>query len=634
MPPVARRSADARRRASLPAAAVMSPSRPLAPASSRQLARASESSSPSTVRARVEVRDDGTASTTARFMWPIGARDTVRDVRERLARVVRRLANGAGDDDDDERRSEAREVTLDVDGYALLDESSARDVVRDDDVVRARWGRGREGGEGTRATIGDVLKRPLAPPVSDEEGEPNAGVEGERRDGGRSRSARRKSNKRARRREEYQTIEDLQVMSEDGEERDAEDAGRREEERWPSPLKILPGDPWKTTYAPKPLPDYDAKPKPKELVDYRHIGEYVRSDPESELGREMERRAEFERSVRESGEDVWVVKVFRCEIPDEEVEEFPLVTSLKRSDIIAYRLIERGGRRTPYYQGRVMHYDDDASLVRLKPSREERVTVAGELFFKMNKPAPKPFSKLGELETTWLLDPADDGADASQTGCVTEVRLIGGRSAWEGDVPHKTWSAGRVYAKPKNWQPGQRETTAEHEAWLTEHIRIHERQMANARKWDERIARGAHEHRNAGGGRRRPHRDEREQRRRDEENEIEAMHRWPTSAEELQAKLLADWQAQEAAAAATTLAPAAAAPKPGGLPPTIPGVVVPSSTKTIDDQPPPPPGSPPSEPSNAAASEKSSKDARATRRRARASTAAAMATFRSSGDIE
>ena len=310
------------------------------------------------------------------------------------------------------------------------------------------------------------------------------------------------------------------------------------------------------------------------------------------------------------------------------------MTSLKRSDIIAYRLIERGGRRTPYYQGRVMHYDDDASLVRLKPSREERVTVAGELFFKMNKPAPKPFSKLGELEATWLLDPADDGADASQTGCVTEVRLIGGRSAWEGDVPHKTWSAGRVYAKPKNWQPGQRETTAEHEAWLTEHIRIHERQMANARKWDERIARGAHEHRNAGGGRRRPHRDEREQRRRDEENEIEAMHRWPTSAEELQAKLLADWQAQEAAAAATTLAPAAAAPKPGGLPPTIPGVVVPSSTKTIDDQPPPPPGSPPSEPSNAAASEKSSKDARATRRRARASTAAAMATFRSSGDIE
>ena len=156
----------------------MSPSRPLAPASSRQLARASASSSPSTVRARVEVRDDATASTTARFMWPIGARDTVRDVRERLARVVRRLANGAGDDDDDERRSEAREVTLDVDGYALLDESSARDVVRDDDVVRARWGRGREGGEGTRATIGDVLKRPLAPPVSDEEGEPNAGVEG------------------------------------------------------------------------------------------------------------------------------------------------------------------------------------------------------------------------------------------------------------------------------------------------------------------------------------------------------------------------------------------------------------------------------------------------------------------------
>ena len=159
LPPVARRSADARRRASLPAAAVMSPSRPLAPASSRQLARASASSSPSTVRARVEVRDDATASTTALFMWPIGARDTVRDVRERLARVVRRLANGAGDDD--ERRSEAREVTLDVDGYALLDESSAR--TQRTTTSGARDGDGKRRG-GTRATIGDVLKRPLAPP--------------------------------------------------------------------------------------------------------------------------------------------------------------------------------------------------------------------------------------------------------------------------------------------------------------------------------------------------------------------------------------------------------------------------------------------------------------------------------------
>jgi len=626
----------------------MSPPRPLARASTRELARASTTAvSPSTVRARVEVRDvdgddDGRAlTTTARFLWPIGEWDTVRDVRERVARVVRSLASGRCDDARDDDGSAARDVALDVDGYALLDECLARDVVRDDDVVRARPVRAR--GVATRATIGDVLKRPLAPPVSDDEGEGTARgdgtrVEAERRDGGPSRSARRKSHKRAKRREEYQTIEDLQVMSEDGEvegdTEDTEDAGRREEERWPSPPKILPGDPWKTTYAPKPLPEYDAKPKPKALVNYRHIGEYVRPDPESELGRDMERRAEFERRVRESGEDAWVVEVFRCEIPDEEVEEFPLVTSLKRSDIIAYRLIEPSGRRTPYYQGRVMHYDAATRRVRLKPSREERVTVAGNLFFKMHKPAPKPFGKLGELETTWLLDTEGDGDDASRTGCVTEVRLVGGRSAWEGDVPHKTWTANRVYTKPKNWQPGQRETTAEHEAWLTEHIRIHERQMANARKWDERIARGDRERRNAGSGRRRPHRDEREQRRRDEENELEAMHRWPTSAEELQAKLLADWQAQEAAATATTLAPAAAAPKPGGLPPAIPGVVVPSSTTVVDDQPPPPPGSPPSEPANAAASDKRSKDARATRRRARASTAAAMALFRSSGDIE
>jgi len=160
----------------------MSPPRPLARASTRELARASTTVvSPSTVRARVEVRDvdgddDGRAlTTTARFLWPIGEWDTVRDVRERVARVVRSLASGRCDDARDDDGSAARDVALDVDGYALLDECLARDVVRDDDVVRARPVRAR--GVATRATIGDVLKRPLAPPVSDDEGRgPRAGT--------------------------------------------------------------------------------------------------------------------------------------------------------------------------------------------------------------------------------------------------------------------------------------------------------------------------------------------------------------------------------------------------------------------------------------------------------------------------
>ena len=173
------------------------------------------------------------------------------------------------------------------------------------------------------------------------------------------------------------------------------------------------------------------------------------------------------------------------------------MTSLKRSDIIAYRLIERGGRRTPYYQGRVMHYDDDARLARLKPPREERVTVAGELFFKMNKPAPKPFSKLGELEATWLLDPADDGADASQTGCVTEVRLIGGRSVGRRRAAQDVVSRSRVRETEELATRSARNDRGARSVAHRTHTHSRETD-GERRKWDERIARGAHEHRNAG----------------------------------------------------------------------------------------------------------------------------------------
>ena len=250
-----------------------------------------------------------------------------------------------------------------------------------------------------------------------------------------------------------------------------------------------------------------------------------------------------------------------------------------------------------------MHFDPVTREVRVKPMPEDRVTAAGHLFFKLRQRAPEPFNKLGELIGNF-----DE--------VMHDVRLIGGRSVWEGDVPSKTWTPGRVYQTPPGWQPGQRETNEEYEEWLEEHIKIHEYQMANARKWDEKIVRGDRNWRDGdGASRRRPHRHARarQQREREEEREREEAHRWPTSAEELQAKLMAEWKAEEAA---NTLASPAAAPKPGGLPPRIPGV----------EQPPPPPGSPP-KPTTAR------KKSPETRRARRASTAAAVAMFRDSGDI-
>jgi|TARA_B110000008_G_scaffold199076_1_gene197618 hypothetical protein len=571
--------------------------RAVVPSASAELARASSPSS--TTRARVEVDAGDDARVTAlgfkRFLWPIHEREFVRDVRARIAGAFRARGLLAEDAFD------ASEVRLEIDGYELLDECLARDVVRDDDVVRAR----RRADAGRRAdarasprAIGEIFQsehRPLAPAVSDGE------EEGARTlrlgdDGGastkRSRSAKRKSNKRAKRRVEFDTLEDLQVVSDSTDEENCE-AGRAEERRRK-----------KTTYAPEPLPDYDAKPKPKRAGDYVHISTPYVPDPESDAARILAKRDQFRRDVRESGAGAWELNVFRSELPDDEVREFPTATTLKRSDFIAYKLRHpTPGVSGEYYQGRVMHFDPVTREVRVKPMPEDRVTAAGHLFFKLRQRAPEPFNKLGELIGNF-----DE--------VMHDVRLIGGRSVWEGDVPSKTWTPGRVYQKPPGWQPGQRETNEEYEEWLEEHIKIHEYQMANARKWDEKIVRGDRNWRDGdGASRRRPHRHERarQQREREEEREREEAHRWPTSAEELQAKLMAEWKAEEAA---NTLASPAAAPKPGGLPPRIPGV----------EQPPPPPGSPP-KPTTAR------KKSPETRRARRASTAAAVAMFRDSGDI-
>jgi hypothetical protein len=574
--------------------------RAVVPRASTELAPARSPSSTTRARVEVDAGDDArvTARGLTRFLWPIHDNDFVRDVRARIAGVFRARGLLAHD------ASDASTVRLEIDGYELLDECLARDVVRDDDVVRAR----RRGDAGTPSnaraspmTIGEIFSgahMPLAPTVSDGEAEDARTLE--LGDGGgestkRSRSARRKSHKRARRRVDFDTLEDLQVVSDEMDEKSGRARGT--DERRPK----------KTTYAPEPLPDYDAKPKPKRVDDYVHISRPYEPDPESAEAKILAKRDEFRRSVRESGAGAWEINVFRSELPDDEVRQFPSATTLKRSDFIAYKLRHpTPGVSDEYYQGRVMHFDPVTREVRVKPMREDRVSAAGYLFFNLRQRAPEPFDKMGELRGNF-----DE--------LMRDVRLIGGRSVWEDEVPSKTWTPGQKYQKPPNWQPGQRETKEEYEEWLEEHIKIHEYQMANARKWDEEIVRGDRnryrrdDDGDGGGGesRRRPHRHERarQRREREEEREHEAAHRWPTSAEELQAKLLAEWQAEEAANAPER-------PETGGLPPRILGV----------EQPPPPPGSPP----KPAPPRRRSPE---TRRARRASTAAAVAMFRDSGDI-
>jgi len=588
-------------------------------------------------RARVVVRDETgvlPANSPRRFLWPIESFESVLDVR----RAIRRVIFGANVDSN---ALSSADVALDVDGYALVDECACARVVRDGDVVTATA----TTAVGSRGDVGigreddglddDVWRKPLAPDVSDEEGE-----DGVLRN---SRSARRKSRKRAKRRAEHETAEDARNESASGEGEGA-DEDEKDSDGWRREKKtrlIESGTTARRPYVPVPPGDYPAKPKPLRPEDYVHIGETCHADPASRVGVLLERRRQHEAAVRASGANAWEMFVFRSEMPDEEVEEFPLVTSLKRSDFIAYKIHHGSGVKSPYYQGRVMEFNPSTRVVRVKPAPNERADEAGRLHFSVRLPQPAPFRKLGELEEKW--NPFDDD-DSS----ITDVRLIGGRSVWEGDVPSKTWTSGRTFTKPPGWQPGQSETKEQYEEWLDEHIEIHRYQMANSRKWDEEIAERAREfRRHDNSGRRRPHRHERGARQhgydRDEIDNPENNddHIWPTSAEELQARLLAEWNASQETApefaaptqppptTTTTVPPPPA--RPGGLPPRILGV-----ESTAPTQPPPPPGSPPPEPASAPTTRPSVPSAttsKSTRRRARASTAAAIALFRDAGDI-
>ena len=582
-----------------------------------------------TTRARVEVSNDVARSdeTPSKFMFPIGTHESIADVRARISRAI--AGDAVASHETNVALSPA--IALSVDGYALLDEHLATDVVRDDDVVRVATSplfarnndeRGAiDAGVAhhgyVRTPLGRVFAS-LAPAVSEEE----EVVEEERRNKP-SRSARRKSNKRAKRRAAFDTIEDLQIVSdEEGEEMEECEAVVRGVTATTTTTRAIQEQQQQNVrhrleYRPEPLPDYDAKPKrtPEELYTNVRNPEWASDDVIAR--RREERYEEMRRAAEADPRDAWERFVFKSEMTDEELREFPLAESFKMNDIIAYRIFLNdndeggGGPSSAYYQGRVMRYDGALGTIRVKPSTEDRVGVTAELFFKLGVRAPAPYDKLGVY----------DGPVAR----LSDVRLIGGRSVWEGGLPSKIWTVGRNEQLPPGWQAGQRETPEEYESWFTEHIRIHEYQRANARKWDEEIREGDAQgkwknHRS------RPHRHERQKRqRRDEEDE--SAHIWPTSAEELQAKLMAEWQAEEASNALLRR-DEKSAPTPGAPPANIPGVeIVPSS----DNQPPPPPGSPPPKPVETEPS--SSMDPRTARRRARASTAAAMARFRAEGDL-
>lgn len=562
----------------------------------------------------------------SKFLWPLSPGSTVRDVREDIERVVFGAASSSG----------TMRTRLELGGWTLVDAHRVADVVRDDEVVRLVASDGSIDDKkviSPSGTLAKALARPLAPGVSDgEDG-------GEDVDGrGPSRSARRKSHKRARRRAEAENEDDNKEEEEDG-----------SNERVRSSIDKSKAGVSTSVYGAELLGEYPTKPRPLRPEDYVHISEPYVHDPNSAMARLLERRAKHEADVRASGADAWEKNVFRCEMPDEEVEEFPLAQALKRSDFIAYKVRYPDESETEYYQGRVMHYDPQTSLVRVKPVQEHRVTAAGELFFQQGQRPRAPFDKFGEITATWVKNAVDPYVrNPFADPVIVSVRLIGGRSVWEGDVPSKIWTSGRKFTKPPSWQPGERETKEQYEEWLEEHIRIHHYQMKNAKKWDDDIARSDRERRRAGNeGRRRPHRHERHSRRdwtddgAHDANEAdgadgEYVEPWPTSAEELQARLMAEWNAAEQQNVSHPTAEPIkdqTPPRPGGLPPRgIPGV----SYDAHADQPPPPPGSPPSEAATGKSKEPpaSARETRSTRRRARASTAAAMELFRSAGDID
>ena len=535
----------------------------------------SQSVTPS--RARIEVVPSPTVNVSPRrVLCPLRDGDTVLDVRERIASLIQDDENG--EDDDLHRRSSAAvRVRLSIDGFDLVDACRASDVVRETDVVVAhvvespantRPARVRANAIVTSDEIGRIFM-PLEPSDAHALHEKFANAEEALEDGGGddgirrandvsvgekrpSRSARRKSAKRAKRREALE-MNDTTTTTPSGDET----------------VKTKPPVDAPLEWPPPPLGDYPAKPKPRPAFKYKHIEKTYVHDAEKLEALRQKREA----AMLDEGVSAWESRVFTSEMSEEDIEEHPSATSLMAGDIIVYKIyLEEEDVWSPYYQGRVMRFEPDTGFVRLKPTPEDRVSAGGHLFFTLGVHAPKPFTKRGEFEGNFK--------------DLREVRIIGGRSVWTGAVASKMWTP-RTFEPtpaPPSWQPKQKETAEEYDSWLNEHRKIHAYQMANARKWDEEIARGDREGRWK--HRQRDVNKNTQQHRYQDEDDDSAAFTWPTSAEELQAALQAEWDAAQGA-----LIQPESAVKPGAPPATIPGATM---MTTVEQQPSPPPGSPPS----------------------------------------
>jgi len=550
----------------------------------RDSSRDSRSTPP--MRARVEIITDAAS---AKVLVPVLAEDTILDVRQRVEQVIRiRDDDGGGNE---VNRVKSTKVRLSIDGFELVDSCRASDVVRETDVVVARASTN-DGDHARDATKEKLLRddsnhvrfareTPTSESGSTREGESTssddddedageralAGATDEGETGKRaSRSARRKRNKRAKKREGRARGHDRRAEVSNV---DAATPTTTE----PEPAKAM---------KPPSLGDYPAKPKPRKASDYEHVvRHYVFDEKKIE---EVKRKRQ--KALLDTGAAAWESRVFASEKDEEEIEKHPAATSLLHGDIIAYKVyLEDENVWSPYYEGRVMRFEPDTGFVRLKPVPEDRVSAGGYLFFTLGEHAPKPFTKRGEFEGNFK--------------DLRDVRIIAGRSVWSGVVPSEFWNPDKWQAPPSapSWQPKQKETAEEFDAWLNGHRKIHEYQMANARKWDEEILHGDRTRKWEKRGRdyKKPkstqrrsdeeHQyDEQQQQQLDEElEETEDMQifKWPTNAEELQAALQAEW------ISAQNTASGPAPPKPGAPPPSIPGAV------ETARQPSPPPGSPP-----------------------------------------
>ena len=566
----------------------------------------SQSMTPS--RVRIEVVPSPTARVSPRrVLCPLRDGDTVLDVRERIASLIQEDGEHGECEGLRRRSSSAVRVRLSIDGFDLLDACRARDVVRETDVVVAHVDspvnttspRGQSSAKLTSDEVGRMFL-PLEPSNVCALHEKFADAEETREDGGcgannandvavaekrPSRSARRKSAKRAKRRE-ASAVTDMTTTDTPGGDEAAEA---------PPPLDAP------LEWPPAPLGDYPAKPKPRAAYKYKHIQETYVHDAEKLEALRKKREA----AMLDEGATAWESRVFASEMSEEDIEQHPSASSLMAGDIIAYKVyLEDEDVWSPYYQGRVMRFEPDTGFVRLKPMPEDRVSAAGHLFFTLGEHAPKPFTKRGEYEGNFK--------------DLREVRIIAGRSVWTGAVASKMWTP-RTFTPnpaPPSWQPKQKESAEEYDAWLNEHRKIHAYQMAHAREWDEEIARGDREgrwkHRERDVDKYAPRSQKRRYQDDIHEDDDAAAFTWPTSAEELQATLQAEWDAAQGA-----MIQLGSPVKPGAPPPMIPGAMT-TTTVESERQPSPPPGSPPSAQPNSQDNEKEPQRQEPPRTRARA----------------